>query len=58
MATGRDRGKEEQMKIDNLSMGIYDISGNLWRFWDELTQFRRYFDNSFSALRKCIRKEG
>jgi hypothetical protein len=46
------------VKIDNVSMGLYDNSGNSWRFWAELPQFQRYFNNAFSTLRKCIRKEG
>jgi len=46
------------MKTDKQSMGIYGIWCNSWRFWDVLSQFQRYFYNAFSALRKCIRKEG
>jgi hypothetical protein len=59
MAACRDRDKVvEQMKIDRASMGIYDILGDFRRFWGVLTQFQRYFNNVFSTLRKCIRKEG
>jgi hypothetical protein len=59
MAACGDRGKAaEQMKIDKVSMGIYGILGNSRRFWGVLPQFRRYFNNAFFTLRKCIRKEG
>jgi hypothetical protein len=46
------------VKIDKVSMEIYDILGNSGQFWGVLTQFQRYFNNAFSTLRKYIRKEG
>jgi hypothetical protein len=59
MEACRDRGEVKQVKTaDNISIGIYGILGNSWRFLAELAQFRRYFNNAFSTLRKCIRKEG
>lgn len=59
METCWNRDKESaQVKIDKVSMEIYDILGNSGQFWGVLTQFQRYFNNAFSTLRKYIRKEG